>query len=118
MILESMSHRLDQHGAAEPAADAFGGNAAPRAEPLHGVDEMQHDAVAGGADGMAERDRTAIDIEPVAIDLTGCAVEAENLAAEFVVVPRGEAAQHLGGEGLVQLPGLDVFDGEVVAHEQ
>ena len=48
-------HRLDQHGAALAAADAFGGDAALEAEPLHGVDEMQHDAVAARADRMAER---------------------------------------------------------------
>src|SRR3954469_15274685 len=115
MILESMSHRLDQHGAAKPAADAFGGNAAPRAEPLHGVDEMQHDAVSGGADGMPERDSAAIDIEFFAVDLAGSAIESQNLAAELVVIPGGEAAEHLGGERLVELPGLDVLDGEIIA---
>ena len=47
------SHRLDQHRAALPAADAFGGDAAFQAHPLHGVDEVQHDAVAAGADRMA-----------------------------------------------------------------
>src|ERR1700724_463810 len=53
------SHRLDQHGAALAAADAFGGDAALLAEPLHGIDEMQHDAVAAGADRMAGADRAA-----------------------------------------------------------
>src|SRR6266540_3996100 len=47
-------HRLEQHGAALAAADAFGGDALAHAEPLHRVDEMQHDAVAARADGMAE----------------------------------------------------------------
>ena len=59
-------HRLDQHGAALAAADAFGGDALPDAEPLHGVDEMQHDAVAARAHRMAERDRAAIDVQLVA----------------------------------------------------
>src|SRR5262249_8556079 len=39
-------HGLDQHGAALPAADAFGGDALLDAEAFHGVDQMQHDAVA------------------------------------------------------------------------
>ena len=63
------SHHLDQHRAALPAADAFGGDAAPGAEPLHRIDEMQHDAVAAAADGMTEADRAAIDIELGAVDL-------------------------------------------------
>ena len=61
-------HRLDQHGAALPAADAFGGDALLDAEPPHRVDEMQHDAVAAGADRMAEADGAAVDIELVARD--------------------------------------------------
>src|SRR6201999_2778653 len=40
------SHNLDQHGAALPAADTFGGDAAFGAEPLHRIDQMQHDAIA------------------------------------------------------------------------
>ena len=51
----------------------------------------------------------------VAVDLAGRAVEAEHLAAELVVVPGGEAAEHLRGKGLVQLPGLDVLQREVIA---
>src|SRR6202035_2190451 len=39
------SHRFDQHGAALAAADAFGGDAALIAEPVHSVDQMQHDAI-------------------------------------------------------------------------
>src|SRR5580693_8019615 len=43
-------HHLDQHGAALPAADAFGGDPAFHAEPLHRVDQMKDDPVAAGAD--------------------------------------------------------------------
>lgn len=89
-----------------------------RVLPLHRVNEMQHDAVAGGADGMTERDRAAIDVEPVTVDLTSRAVKPEDVPAEFVVVPGGEATEHLGGEGLVQLPGLDVLNREAVALKQ
>src|ERR1700731_1201806 len=74
------SHRFDQHGAALAAADALGGDAALIAEPLHGVDQMQHDAVAAGADRMTDADGAAVDIEPVARDLAGRAGEPERLA--------------------------------------
>src|SRR3954453_16029014 len=97
------SHHLDQHGTALPAADAFGGDTAPGAEPLHGVDEVQHDSVARGADGMTEADRAAIDVELGAINSAGRFVEAEHLAAELLILPRGEAAEHLGGKRLVEL---------------
>src|SRR6266436_5374136 len=108
MILESMTslYRLDQHGAALPAADAFGGDAAFGAQPLHRVDEMQHDAVAAAADGMAEADGAAVDIELCRIDRSCGPVEAQDLAAEFVVIPGGETTQHLRGKCLVQLPGF------------
>ena len=66
LLMGGPSNRFDQHGAALAATDAFGGDAALQAEPLHGVDEMQHDAVAAGADRMAGADRAAVDVEPVA----------------------------------------------------
>src|SRR6185312_10663504 len=117
---ESMtpSHHLYQHRTALPAADAFGGDAASVAKPLHGVDEVQHDAVARSADGMAEADRAAIDVESGTVDRAGRTVEAEHLATEFFILPRGEAAEHLGGERFVELPSLDVMERELVALQQ
>src|SRR5712691_12874965 len=88
-------HCLDQHGAALPAADALGGDALLDAEPPHRVDEVQHDAVAAGADRMAEANGAAVDIELVARDAPGGGAETENLAAERVVLPGGEAGEHL-----------------------
>ena len=105
-------HRLDQHGAALPAADAFGGDAALEAEPFHRIDEMQHDAIAAGADRMAEPDRAAVDIELVALDRAGGPVEMQHLAAERVVLPGRQAGQHLRGERLVELPQLDIVERE------
>src|SRR6202007_1327857 len=93
------SHRLDQHRAALPAADTFGGNAAPCAQPFHRIDQMQHDSVARRADGMAETDRAAIDVEPGLIDLARGTIEAEHFLAEFLIIPRRKAAEHLRGEG-------------------
>src|SRR5262245_34040897 len=101
-------HRLDQHGAALAAADAFGGDALLDAEPFHGVDEMQHDAVAARAHGMAEADGAAVDVELVAVDAAGRPVKAEHGAAERVVLPGGETGEHLRGEGFVELPQADV----------
>src|SRR3984957_14077923 len=112
------SHRLDQHGAALPAADAFGGDAALQAEPLHGVNEMQHDAVAARADRMADADRAAVDVEPVARDRAGGAVEAEHLAAELGILPCRETTEHLRREGFVELPQLDVAEGKLMATQQ
>src|SRR5580700_380455 len=83
------SQRFDQHGAALAAADAFGGDAALVAEPLHGIDEMQHDAIAAGADRMADANRPTIHIEPVARDLSRSTWKPECLAAEFRIVPGG-----------------------------
>src|SRR5499433_2115584 len=116
-ILRVRSHRcsrygLDQHGAALAAADAFGGDALLDAEAFHGVDEMQHDAVAARAHGMAEADRAAVDVELVAFDAAGRTIKAEHLAAERVVLPGGEAGEHLRGEGFVELPQADVAERE------
>src|ERR1700722_2438864 len=111
------SYRFDQHGAALAAADAFGGDAAPIAEPFHGIDQMQHDTVAAGADRMADADGTAIDIEPIARDFSRGARKAERLAAEFGVVPGGEAAEHLRGKRFVQFPQLDVAETKLMAFQ-
>src|SRR5207247_11010493 len=84
-------HSLDQHGAALPAADAFGGNALLDSQPLHRIDEMQHDTVAAGADGMAEPDRAPVHIELVARDDPRRAGKAQHLAADGVILPGGKA---------------------------
>src|SRR5580700_1337911 len=110
VFMRCPSHRFDQHGAALAAADAFGGDAALVAEPLHGIDQMQHDAVAAGADRMADADRTAVDIEPVARDLSRSTWEPERLAAEFGIVQGGETAEHLRGESLIQFPQFDIAE--------
>src|SRR5579862_1861357 len=113
------SHCFDQHGAALAAADAFGGDAALLAEPLHGVDQVQHDAIAAGADRMAHPDRAAVDIEPVARDFSRSTWKPERLAAELVIVPGGKTAEHLRGEGFVELPQFDIAQTELMPfHER
>src|ERR1700757_69362 len=94
--------RLNQHRAALPAADAFGGDALLDAEPLHRVDEMQHDAIAAGADRVAEPDGAPVEVEPVALDRAGGAGKPKHLLTERVVLPGGEAGQHLRRERLVE----------------
>src|SRR5580704_12645696 len=108
VFMRCPSHRFDQHGAALAAADAFGGDAALIAEPLHGIDQMQDDAIAAGANRMADADRTAVDIEPVARDLSRRTGKPERLAAEFGIVPGGETAEHLRGKRFVQFPQFDI----------
>src|SRR5262245_48482896 len=103
-------HRLDQHGAALAAADAFGSDALLDAEPLHRVHEVEHDAVAARAHGMAEAYCAAVHIQLVARNPAGGAGEPQHLAAEGVVLPGGEAAEHLRRERLVELPQPDVAE--------
>src|SRR5712692_8237353 len=107
-------HRLDQHGAALPATDAFGRYALLDAEPSHRVDQMQHNAVAARTDGMAEPDCAAVDIELVALDTPCRAIEMQHFAAERLVLPGAQAGQHLRGEGFVQLPQPDVAERKAV----
>src|SRR6516165_3168796 len=103
-----MLHRLDEHGAALSAADALGGDALLDAEPFHGVDEVEHNAIAARADGMAEPDGAAVHIELVALDAPGSAIEVEHVAAERLVLPCRNTCEHLRGEGFVQFPQPDV----------
>ena len=52
------------------------------------------------------------------VDGTGGTVEAQNLLAELFVVPGRETAQHLRRKGLVQFPGLDIAERQLVALQQ
>src|SRR6516164_398299 len=107
-------YRLDQHGAALPAADALGRYPPAHAKTLHGVDQMQDDAVAACADRMANPDGAAVDIEPVALDAPCRLIEMQQLATEGVVLPGGKAGEHLRGEGFVQFPERDVAERKAV----
>src|SRR5579883_2719697 len=104
------SYSPDQHRAALAAANTFGRYPKFLAEAPHRVDEMQHDAVAAGADGMAEADGAAIDVETRAIDSTSGAVEAQHLAAEGVILPGSETSEHLGRESFVDFPEINIAE--------
>src|SRR5690606_41008385 len=61
---------LQKHRAALSAADAFSGDSALEPKPVHGVDEMQHDAVAARAYRMTKTDCSSIDVEALAVERT------------------------------------------------
>src|SRR5690606_11057427 len=67
-------------------------------------------AGAGGAEGMAEADRTAVDVELLVGDLADGLVPAQMLAGEL---SRGECpadGEDLGGESLVDVDHVDVLE--------
>ena len=59
---------LDHDRVALPAARADRGQAAPAAAPAQLVHERADEARAGGADGMPERDRAAVDVDALGVD--------------------------------------------------
>src|ERR671910_2565055 len=71
--------------------------------------ERRDDARAGRRERMADRDRTALDVELRAVDGAEGAGEPEPLAAEFLRLPGLERAEHLRGEGLVDLVEVEVL---------
>src|SRR5215831_12841208 len=107
-----------RHGAeATVGADAHDGAAAL----THGhelLDRLRQDARAGRTEGMAERNRAAVRIDPVHRQLARVEIHARLVATEFRALERGDVAQHLRGEGLVDLPQRDVGIAQLVAREQ
>src|SRR5437588_4532218 len=76
---------------------------------------MQNDSCTGGPHRVAEGDGAAVDVQPLPVELAQVAVEAELLPAVLVVLPRREAAEYLRGEGLVDLPVIEVVQPQAVA---
>src|SRR5438552_16928590 len=103
-----ISAALHQHRAALSTADAEGCDAAAPAGSLEHLQHVQHEARARGADGVADRDRAAVDVELAAVELAESAVEPEVRAAIILALPRREACEHLAGERLVDLDRVDV----------
>src|SRR5579864_4113286 len=92
---------LEQPGAALPAADAHRHHAPFGLAAAAFLQNVPGQACAGHAEGMADRDRTAIDVVFGGID------------AELVA-----AIQALARERLVQLPDVDVVDLQAMALQQ
>src|SRR5437667_1484342 len=74
-----MSDPLHQHGAAQAAADADRRHAAPASGADQRIQHMEHDARTRGADGMTERNGTAVDVELRFVELAHRMVETELL---------------------------------------
>src|SRR5882672_1196007 len=78
---------------------------------------MQHDARAGRADRVAERDGAAVDVELALVERAHGTVEPELFATVLLVLPRRQAAEHLRGEGLVDFPVIEIVEAEAMALE-
>src|SRR5689334_4054928 len=92
---------LEQAGAALAAADAHRHHAPLGLAARAFLQQMAGETGAGHAEGMADRDRAAVDVVLGGID------------TELVA-----AIQALAGEGLIELPQVDVVDLEAGALEQ
>src|SRR5439155_23456541 len=92
---------LEHPGPALSAADAHRDEAVALLAAEHLVGQRAGQPRAGHTERMPDRDRAAVDVEPLGID-------AEPVAA----------VDHLDGERLVQLPEIDVLDLETVPPEE
>ena len=89
---------LPDHSAAHADADAHGGEAVADLGALgERVRELGHQAHTGGGQRVAHGDRAAVRVDPRVV------------VGDAVVLEQGE---HLDREGLVDLEGLDVVDGQ------
>src|SRR5437764_3179235 len=89
----SSAINLEQTGAALPAADAHGHHAPLGFAPTALLQNVAGEPRAGHAEGMADRNRAAVDVVLVGID------------AELIA-----RIETLAGKGLIELPQIDVVD--------
>src|SRR2546428_11643130 len=108
---------LDEHRAAQAAADTDARYAALLPRAFQRLQEMQHDARAGCADRVAQGDGAAVHVQFLFIQRTKSTVEPQLLAAVLLVLPCGEAAEHLRRECLVDFPVIEIVEAESVALE-
>src|SRR5437868_2196518 len=80
----------------------------PPATPPPLFQERQDQPGPGGADGMAEGDGPAVDINPAPVQLAEGLLPAELLAGEAVGGEGPLVGDDLGGEGFVQLDEVNV----------
>src|SRR4051794_10636689 len=71
--------------------------------------EAGDDTAAGRREGVGGGQRAAVDVELLTVDLAQRFVAAELLPAEVRVLPGLQRAQHLRGEGLVDLVVVEVL---------
>src|SRR5437764_2296523 len=104
------SYVLDQHRAALPAADADRCDAAFAAGAFEHVQQMQHEARARCAHGMAHRDGAAVDVQLRFVEHTERARQPELASAELIARPCAQAGDHLRSERLVDFPGVEIVE--------
>src|SRR5690606_30680578 len=85
------SGALEQDGDSLAAADAHGGDGVAASHPLQLVERLDGDDGAGGADGVAQGDAGAVDIDPV--------------HGQFQIAANRE---RLCGKGFVHFPDIDI----------
>src|SRR5690606_31011631 len=78
------------------------------------MQQVQHDARAGGADRMAQRDGAALDVQALLVEYSPRR-GAQMLTAIVGVVPCRQAGQYLGGKGLVDFPEVQVIQPQLMA---
>src|SRR5690349_6001919 len=100
---------FEDGGDAHPAGGADGDEAAARAAARELLGERGDDARAGGGEGMAERDARALGIQLRALDRAQ-RVTPELLFTEVFRLPGLQRAEHLRGEGLVDLVDVEVLE--------
>src|SRR2546430_5025103 len=108
---------FDEHRAAKAAADADARHAALLSRAFQGFQKVKHDARSRCAHRMAERNGAAVHVQLALVQRTHRAIEAQLFAAVLLVLPRREAAEHLRGERLVDLPVIEIVEAEAVALE-
>src|SRR5271170_5619561 len=78
----------------------------------------QENAGAGGAEWMAQSDRTAVHVEPCAVDGAERPAAPQRAAAVALVLPGCQCAKHLAAEGFVDFIEVKILEGQAVAIEQ
>src|SRR4030095_2558937 len=94
------SSTLDEHRAAESATDADRGDAAPTSHPLEHVQHVERYSRARRTDRVADRDRTAVDVELGFIDGPERRIESQLGLAVIGACPSPLARDHTRRGGL------------------
>src|SRR5690606_6637685 len=116
-IAPARSSALDDrhHAHAAGGADRHQGAAAAALGQLLGGGGDH--ARAGGGERMAGGQRGADRVDLLRVDPAQRRIQAQAVAAVVLALPRAQGAQHLGGEGFMDLVDVEILQGEVVALE-
>src|ERR1700730_4574603 len=67
---------------------------------------------------LARRQCNHVDVEPRAIDNTCSTIETQHVAAKVLLLPGSETSEHLGREGFVELPEIDIAQPQMVSLQE